>query len=459
MRDVPGAVRRIDKLRRTTIRNQKKMLIELPLIKLEPHPLNREFAREGRRWDEFVESIRRPGRILVELKVRRLANEKYQILSGHRRRSGALSLGMSYAPCSVVEMDDQEALEFLVNENMQREDLTAVDEARFVRAMGEELALTDGEIAQRVSRGVEWVRTRQGLLDLGEEVLAAVLLPKADPGHLSIGAVAEILRVPEGLRPEAVQLVLHPDLELGALNENQAREVLRRCLVEPRQREQEWEEKREPLRKAWRKQLKELLPPEMRGELAVQCLPAGGAADAARGCDDAEGLVPAGELTEAAPPGLRWVQLAVRHGLAVQVVRSEVGAAEESRAVVNTALLRQAEEARAEHGGEAWLLGRKRGALLTVVPDPPEEDAAVARAKAALDGEPDPEWNDEPSALVVIDQKMESFAWVDLGPVRELRERAARGIGTEEMRRWPWVAHCDEGVAADVCDWVLSLKR
>ena len=335
---------------------------EIELCEIEGHPENREFATRGAEWDHFEDDIGANG-IEVDLVVRLLPAGGYQCLEGHRRLAAGMQRDLGQAWCIVKECTEAEAVRAVWRGNMHRENLTAYDEACGVRALVRTAGMTPAEVAAEWNRALEWVRTRQKLLELGDEVIAAVKRPGRD--RLTMGAVEEILKVPEELRAEAVQLVLHPVFQLDALSEEQARDVLQKCLMEPRERAAAWEGRRSALMKSWRKALEKLCLAGTKDELAVQVRPLKEAEGFVRGYEEAEGMVPLDQLMPDAPEKLRWLHLAVRHQLAVQVVPVAGYAADtalppETRVVVNAGMLRDAEAALEEHGGGNWLVGRRR---------------------------------------------------------------------------------------------------
>lgn len=389
---------------------------DVELSMLVPHPLNRTFPTTGKDWREFVESIRIAGRILVPLHVRDLGDGTYQILAGHRRAAGAReACGITEVPCLIHQMEDDEALEFLVNENLQRLDLSPVDEARLLAAMRDELRYEEHEIAARISRTVSWVRVRQLMLDLGDEVLTAVQSPEPE-SRLTLGAVEEILRCPEELRPEAVQLVLHPDFQEAPLDAATARDILRKCLIEPRRAEKAWDTALPKTTEAWKKRLRKLLGKAASEGLSVIGIPYTSATSEARFGLPAEDRVPDHERSSSAPENLLWIHLAIRHGLAVKILPGE---AEESRALIDARLIRIAEAARAEHGEEAWLLTNGRETAT------PAEKARTQAALAVLEGQGETVYqsddeDDGPPPEQTTTQSATLQAWCDLTPVKKL---------------------------------------
>lgn len=378
----------------------------------------------------------------------------YQILAGHRRAAAAEECGRD-VPCVVRALEDAEALELLLNENLQREDLTPADEARLVMAMEKEMGLSVEEISERISRSVVWVRTRQLLLDLGnEELLGRVSAPRGADEHVSIGSVEAILEVPETLREEAVQLVLHPALQVEALRPVQARDCLRELLIEPWRRAEQWNDAKKASVAFWKKTLKEN-EVDTSGVLLV-------AVDykerelARRGTAKALEMVLEVDLTEAAPRPLTWLALAMRHGLALKVVPTDD--AVDSELLVDANLLRAGESAREEHGEQPWLLSAKCRVRS-------EKDGRVDAALRDLEGEVEHDEMTEEKPEVVIEQTMTSSGIIDMGIVRQLKGWAKKDNPDPNkppyyVPQWA-VDLAFEGYydrITSICDWVVSLK-
>jgi len=428
---------------------------EVGLCEITAHPHNRDFPREGEEWDRFVEDLAERGQRVPLVLRRHPGGEGYECLQGHRRMAGLLANGESVALARVVEATDEEAFALLWEGNDFRRNADPVDEAKYVVGLMEVFKVEAAEVARRMRHGLEWVRTRQRLLDLGDEVVEAV---RRREDRLPLGSVEEILKVREDWWPEAVQLVLHPELDMGVLGPEQARLVLRHCLVEPKARAEAWEGLRAKMQKVWQKDLAALLPKEERAELAVQ-VRAMEAAVGLRGVlGDANAPVPLAELMPSAPAGLVWVRLAVRHGLAVQVIPADSRGVpgEETRAVVDVKLLRDAEAALAEGGGEAWLSVGKRGV-----------EESVARAKAVAAGEGDPlfQEGDGQEVVEVIEQTMQHHAMIDMGAVKRLAmwavsEEADPQSAPEWVPKWArdlaMAGYWNEIDA--ILNWVVGLK-
>jgi ParB/RepB/Spo0J family partition protein len=437
---------------------------EIELADIQLHPENREFETRGAEWDHFEDDIGANG-IEVDLVVRLLPDGGYQCLEGHRRLTAGMQRNIPAAWCIVKDATDAEAVRAVWRGNMHRENLTAYDEACGVRALVRSAGMTPAEVAAEWNRAVEWVRTRQRMLELGDEVLEAVRRPGRD--RLTMGAVEEILKVPDELRAEAVQLVLHPVFQLEALSEDQARDVIQKCLMEPREREAAWEGKRQKLMKSWRKQLEALCTGGKKDPLEVQARPLKEAEGYVRGYEEAERVLTLEMLMPDAPHGLRWLHLAVRHQLAVQVVPVP-GDAVETRAVVNTALLIDAEAALAEHGGGNWLVGKKKRIAdsRSGIGDEEDEDARrVEKAKADVAAGFDTGVDVSGKAETVIEQHVTRAVMVDVTEVRNVALWAV-SADADPMNAPDWVPKwaCKLGVEGlwteidAITEWVMKLR-
>ena len=114
---------------------------------------------------ELAESIRQHG-ILQPLTVRRLSSGYYQIVAGERRWRAARIAGLSEVPVIIIEADDRKATELALIENLQREDLNAIEEAAGFKALIEEYGLTQEEASVRVGRSRPAITNALRLLSL-----------------------------------------------------------------------------------------------------------------------------------------------------------------------------------------------------------------------------------------------------------------------------------------------------
>ena len=131
---------------------------------------------------ELADSIRQHG-IIQPLTVRKLASGYYQIIAGERRWRAARLAGLQEVPVVVIEADDRKAAELAMIENLQREDLNPMEEARGYQALIQQYHMTQEEAAQRVGKSRPAVANVLRLLELDESVQQLVTEGKLSAGH------------------------------------------------------------------------------------------------------------------------------------------------------------------------------------------------------------------------------------------------------------------------------------
>lgn len=155
---------------------------EVRLAEIEP---NREqprkvFAEES--LQELAESIRAHG-LLQPLLVRPLDNGRYQIVAGERRWRASRMAGLDRVPVVIRDMDDRTVMEVALIENLQREDLGALEEAEGYQALIEKYNLTQEEVAQVVAKSRPAVTNALRLLGLNDAERKALGEGKITAGH------------------------------------------------------------------------------------------------------------------------------------------------------------------------------------------------------------------------------------------------------------------------------------
>jgi len=155
---------------------------------------------------ELADSIQRQG-ILQPLLVRPHPSSpnKYQLLAGERRLRAAFLASLTSVPCIVMEADDPKVMEIALVENIQREDLSPLEEARAYRHLVEHFGLTQEEVAARVGKSRESVANTLRLLNLPERPLQALEEEKISVGHAKL-----LLGLPS---PSEMETILNQILE------------------------------------------------------------------------------------------------------------------------------------------------------------------------------------------------------------------------------------------------------
>lgn len=165
--------------------------IQLNLITANPFQPRKEFDEE--KLQQLADSIKQHG-VLEPIIVRRY-NGGYQIVAGERRwRAGSLA-GLESIPAIVKDLTDKEMTEIALIENLQREDLNAIEEAEGYRLLLEEFNLTQEEVAEAVGKKRSSITNALRLLNLDQQVKSLVSSGQLSKGHakvlLSIEDVAE----------------------------------------------------------------------------------------------------------------------------------------------------------------------------------------------------------------------------------------------------------------------------
>jgi ParB family chromosome partitioning protein len=163
-------------------RDEDEELRQLPveLISANPHQPRRQFDEEA--MVSLADSIRARG-VIQPVLVRPVAGGRYELIAGERRWRAARMADLESVPAVVRPHDDAGSLELAVIENMAREDLNPIEEARACAALVEELGLTREEVGLRVGRGRVAVSNLVRLLDLPDEALELLERRQLSEGH------------------------------------------------------------------------------------------------------------------------------------------------------------------------------------------------------------------------------------------------------------------------------------
>jgi len=160
---------------------REQELRRLPLELISPNPSQPRKHFDEDALESLAASLGERG-VLQPVLVRPRAGGRYELVAGERRWRAAQIAGLAEIPALVREREDAEALELALIENMAREDLSPIEEARACAALVEELDLTREEVGRRVGRGRVAVSNLVRLLDLPDEVIELL-----DDGALSEG--------------------------------------------------------------------------------------------------------------------------------------------------------------------------------------------------------------------------------------------------------------------------------
>ena len=194
----------------------------LPVAKLEPRREQPRTVFDDEALQELADSVSRYG-VIQPVTVRKLPSGYYQIIAGERRWRAARLAGLEEIPTRVIEADDRRVAELALVENLQREDLNPIEEARGYRALIDDYGLTQEEAAVSVGRSRPAIANSLRLLSLSPKVLGMV-----EEGKLSAGHARALL----GLSEDDEQLAAADEVLKKALSVRQTEQLAARRVKE-----------------------------------------------------------------------------------------------------------------------------------------------------------------------------------------------------------------------------------
>ena len=170
--------------------------VEISLIEPNPNQPRREFDQEA--LQELATSIKEVG-IIQPITLRQMEGGKYQIISGERRWRASQQAGLTKIPAYIVTVEDERAMEMALVENIQREDLNAIEIALAYQHLAEATGMTQTRISERVGKSRTVVTNYMRLLKLPAQVQMALKNKEIDMGHaralLSIDSPSEQIKL------------------------------------------------------------------------------------------------------------------------------------------------------------------------------------------------------------------------------------------------------------------------
>lgn len=157
-------------------------LLTLPISKVEPRADQPREYFDQQALQELADSIAQYG-LIQPITVRKLNTGYYQIIAGERRWRASRMAGLDEVPVRVIEADDRKTAELALVENLQREDLNPIEEAKGYKTLIEEFGLTQEEAAKSVGRSRPSITNALRLLSLSPKVLEMVEKNELSAGH------------------------------------------------------------------------------------------------------------------------------------------------------------------------------------------------------------------------------------------------------------------------------------
>ena len=166
---------------------QKALIGELARNKYQPRSV---FDEE--KLSELSESIKKNGIIQpIAVRKNKSSSEPYEIVAGERRWLAAQKAGLHEVPITILDLNDSETLEVAIVENIQREDLNIVEEARGYKRLNEEFGYDQDKIAIMMSRSRSHISNTLRLLNLPKDIIAMLV-----QGELTAGQARPLIGMP-----------------------------------------------------------------------------------------------------------------------------------------------------------------------------------------------------------------------------------------------------------------------
>jgi ParB family chromosome partitioning protein len=155
---------------------------QIPVDRIEPNPEQPRLSFDQATLDELTASVREHG-VLQPVLVRPLGPNQFQLVAGERRWRASRAAGLATIPALIEEIDDETALEIAIIENLQREDLSPLDEAIMYDRMIREHGYSVRRLAQKLGKDKGYLENRLRLADAPPEIKELVSLRKDTLSH------------------------------------------------------------------------------------------------------------------------------------------------------------------------------------------------------------------------------------------------------------------------------------
>jgi ParB family chromosome partitioning protein len=192
------------------VASSQEVVREIPVAEITPNPFQPRKSFDAAALGELKTSIEQYG-VLVPIIVRR-RNGGYELIAGERRWRACAALMRTTIPAIVRASDDRQTLEFAIVENLQRENLNALEEAAGFQHLIDEYGLTQEVLAQRLGKSRPAVANALRLLVLADAIKAMLV-----DGRLSAGHARALLSAPEAMRVTLAQRAANEALSVRAL--------------------------------------------------------------------------------------------------------------------------------------------------------------------------------------------------------------------------------------------------
>ena len=191
--------------------NTEQKVVQIRLEDIIPNRFQPRLAFDEEGLKELSESIKQHG-IIQPLVLRKLGN-KYEIIAGERRYKAATMAGLQTVPCIISNIDDNQSAEIALVENIQRRNLTPIEEAKSYKNLLDRGYLTQTELADKMGVSQSSIANKLRLLNLADEVQEALLQEKISERH-----ARSLLALPKDEQIEWLKKILSKRLTVRQLD-------------------------------------------------------------------------------------------------------------------------------------------------------------------------------------------------------------------------------------------------
>jgi ParB family chromosome partitioning protein len=208
---------------------EKEEVVDIDLDKISPNPFQPRRHFDEQALSELADSIRTNG-VLQPVIVKKIANG-YLLVAGERRVKASKIAGFSTVPAIVRDYNNQYLAELALLENIQREDLTIVEEAEAYQNAISSLNLTHLELAQKIGKSRSYVSNALGILTLPEEVLTEINQGNISMGHArSLSKLKDVTRIKKIASMIIQEKMTVRDIESLVKKEKKKNEIKRKTI-------------------------------------------------------------------------------------------------------------------------------------------------------------------------------------------------------------------------------------
>ena len=245
-------------------------LLMLPIEQIEPNPDQPRHEFDETALKELAVSIREIG-VIVPITVRKIEDDKYQIIAGERRWRASRIAGLKELPAYIMATGDEHVMEMALTENIQREDLNAIEIALAYQRLAETTGMTQERMSERLGKSRASITNYLRLLKLPAQIQMAVKNREIDMGHA---------RALLSLDSPSAQLKLFKDAHRNGYSVRKIEEIVQRLkkgeslhevkkFVDPKQLPLEYSILRDRLSELFKTKVTMTCSPQMKGKISI----------------------------------------------------------------------------------------------------------------------------------------------------------------------------------------------